>query len=94
MLRIQLEIIMKVLCKEVQDEGLISLLGQRVTFWCVDFIWTGKLVGVNDDCVKLEDCGIVFETGDFNNKTWARYEKLPKEFYLMKAGIVGFGLVK
>jgi len=54
---------MKVLVGEVDNEGLVSLLGKSVTLWCGIYIYTGKLIGVNDDTVKLADAKIVYETG-------------------------------
>jgi len=31
---------------DVPDEGLESLMGQNVTFFCWNYIYTGELVGV------------------------------------------------
>jgi hypothetical protein len=61
---------MKKLVEEVQEEGLIKFLGERITLFCANYIYTGKLIGVNDDCVLLSDCGIVYETGAFTDKKW------------------------
>ena len=56
---------MKMIVTEVENEGLEALIGQVVTLFCGVYIYSGKLVGVNDTCVKLEDAGIVYETGPF-----------------------------
>ena len=85
---------MKVLVKEIENEGLNCLIGKRVTLFCCRYIYTGELVGVNDDCVKLSDCGIVFETGSFNDKSWKDYQKLPNDFYVAKQSIESFGELK
>lgn len=37
---------MKKLIQEVEGEGLIALLGKRVTLFCMNYIYTGDLVGV------------------------------------------------
>jgi len=79
---------------EVENEGLNGLLGQTVTFFCAVYIYTGKLVGVNTDYVKLENPKIVYETGSFSEKNWKDAQALPNEFYLMKSMIEGFGIVK
>ena len=34
---------------EVDNEGLVGLMGQRVTLFCLNYIYTGKLTGVNDN---------------------------------------------
>ena len=59
---------MKKLIIEDENEGLLKLIGKRVTLFCVRYIYTGDLVGVNDTCVLLENGGIVFDTGDFKEK--------------------------
>lgn len=79
---------------EVENEGLISLLNKQVTFFCAVYIYTGKLVGVNSTCVKLENPEIVYETGAFDTKTWKDAQALPNEIYLQTAMIEAFGVVK
>ena len=85
---------MKVLPVEVEGEGLVSLLGKRVTLKCVNFFYTGKLVGVNETYVKLTDAAVVFETGPFNTKDWADAQKLPNDWYVQINAIESFGILK
>ena len=88
---------MKVLTNitEVKEEGLLALIGQQVTLFCAIYIYTGKLVGVNDTCVKLEDPKIVYETGAFTTKDWKDAQSLPsKHHYVSTAMIESFGVVK
>jgi hypothetical protein len=87
---------MKVLATAVQveGEGLESLLGETVTFFCAVYIYTGKLVGVNSTCVKLQDPKIVYETGAFSDPKWKDAQALPNEMYLQTAMIESFGVVK
>jgi hypothetical protein len=87
---------MKVLheIKEVENEGLLALIGQRVTLFCAVYIYTGKLVGVNESCVKLEDASIVYETGAFTTKDWKDAQKLPNEWYVSTKLIESFGVLK
>ena len=84
----------KVKCEEVEGEGLLALLGKRVTLFCMNYIYTGELEGVNDTCVKLRDAYIVYETGAFSDTNWKDAQKLSKEFYVQTAAIESFGLVK
>ena len=79
---------------EVKNEGLVSLMGERVTFFCGNYIYTGKLVGVNDTCIKLEDAAIVYETGAFNDPKWKDAQKLPSAFYIQLTAIESFGKLK
>ena len=87
---------MKVLkhIEEIECEGLLALLGQRITVFCAVYIYTGELVGVNDTCIKLKDPSIVYETGPFNDKKWKDAQALPNEFYIQIGMIEGFGVVK
>lgn len=85
---------MKVLITERESEGLEALMGQRVTLFCMNYIYTGKLVGVNATCVKLEDAAIVYETGPFNNKKWTDAQDLPSAWYVQTGAIESFGLLK
>ena len=85
---------MKCLVKEIEGEGLESLLGQIVTLFCGIYIYTGKLVGVNDSCVKLGDAKIVYETGELTTKTWKDAQSLPGDWYVQRQSIESFGVLK
>lgn len=80
--------------KEISGEGLLSLMGQRVTLFCQIYIYTGKLVGVNDKYVLLEDPAIVYETGDFKEKEWKDAQSLPNQTYVFIHAIESFGILK
>ena len=56
--------------EEDDNEGLLALIGQNVTFFCAVYIYTGKLIGVNKTCIKLEAPKIVYDTGASATKTW------------------------
>jgi hypothetical protein len=79
---------------EVSDEGLEGLMGERVTLFCLNYIYTGMLVGVNSTCVLLKDAAVVFETGEFTSKTWKDAQKLPADWYVQTSAIESFGLLK
>ena len=79
---------------EVANEGLVSLLGQTITCFCLNYIYTGILEGVNDTCILLKDPKIVYETGAFNTKDWKDAQSLPNQLYIQTAAIESFGVVK
>ena len=79
---------------EVEQEGFLALLGQTITVFCAVYIYTGKLVGVNDTCIKLEEPKIVYETGAFTEKNWKDAQKLPNAIYIQMGMIESFGVVK
>lgn len=86
---------MQMIPEYINREGLRSLLGQRVTLFCCRYIYTGQLIEVDDTCVKLEDCGIVYQTGEFKDVAWKDYQKLPhKHFYVTTQSIESYGLMK
>lgn len=80
--------------EEVEAEGLIGLMGRNVTFYCAGFIYTGKLVGVNDSFVKLDPATIVYDTGSFANKEWTTKEEFPGAWYIQASSIESFGELK
>ena len=85
---------MKKLVEEVENEGLISLMGEVITLFCLNYIYTGKLVGVNEQFVKLEKASIVYETGSFNEKNWKDAQALPNPVYVMLSTIESFCVLK
>ena len=82
---------MKMIVTEVENEGLDSLMGKRVTLFCGIYIYTGKLVGVSTQCVKLEDAGIVYETGAFTDERWRDCQSLANDWYVAIQSIESFG---
>ena len=85
---------MKKLVEEVAGEGLESLLGERVTFFCVNYIYTGKLVGVNTDDVLLSEAAIVYETGSFDTDEWKDAQSLPHDVYIRTVSIESYMRLK
>jgi hypothetical protein len=77
---------------EVENEGLYSLLGQDIDIDTGVYIYAGRLVGVNNTYIKLENPHIVYETGDHAASRYARAEALHRPCqYVMISGIIAFG---
>jgi len=85
---------MRKLVEEVAGEGLENLLGERVTLFCANYIYTGKLVGVNDRFAKLDNAAVVFETGAFSDKQWKDAQPLPGVWYVVMSAVESYGLLK
>ena len=85
---------MKKLVEEISGEGLEKLLGERVTIFCAVYIYTGKLISVNADCVLLADAAIVYETGALRDKSWKDAQPLPYDWYVSRGLIDSFGILK
>ena len=79
--------------QEVANEGMVSLLGDYVMLFCLNYIYTGKLAGVagaNDTCVLLEDPSIVYETGPFSDTKFKDAQKLDNNLYVQNGAIESF----
>ncbi len=85
---------MRKIVEEVSGEGLEKLLGERVTLFCCRYIYTGKLIGINETSVLLSNAGIVYETGELTNDSWKDMQPLPNDWYVQIASIESFGVLK
>ena len=86
---------MKKLVQEVENEGLIKLLGKKVTFFCLNYIYTGILIGVNETCVLLKNPAIIYETGAFTDSKYKDEQSMNvDEFYISMNCIESFGVLK
>jgi len=79
---------------EVEGEGLVGFMGQRITLFCLNYIYTGMLTGVDNSYVKLEDAAIVYETGSFCDNKWKDAQNLPNSVYVMLACVESFTVLK
>lgn len=85
---------MKKIVEQVEGEGLVKFLGERITIFAANYIYAGTLTGVNDDCVLLSDAAIVYETGPFTDKAWKDAQKLPGQWYVALTAIESYGALK
>lgn len=79
---------------EVSNEGLEGLMGETVTFFCMNYFYTGKLVAVDETCVKLESPKIIYETGEWNADEWKIAKSLPGDIYIQLSAVESFGVMK
>lgn len=79
---------------EVEGEGLVGLLGQRVTLFCMNYFYTGILAGVNEQVVLLEGASVVYETGPLKDKEWQDAQELPGSWYVRVSAIESYGILK
>lgn len=76
--------------EEVDGEGLIGLLGEQVTLFCIGYIYTGTLVGVNTVDIRLDSASIVYETGDFSSNKFKDAQKLPESLYIRLSAVESY----
>jgi hypothetical protein len=85
---------MKKIIQVDDSDGFESLLGERLTLFCLNYIYTGRLVGVNDTYLLLEEAGIVYETGELTDKTWKDMQPLPESWRVQIGAVESWGLLK
>lgn len=85
---------MKKLVEEVNGEGLDKLIGERITLFCMNYIYTGRLSGVNETCVLLSDASIVYETGELTASDWKDAQPLPHDWCIQLSSVESFGILK
>lgn len=77
---------------EVENEGLVGMMGQNVMVFAMSYIYAGVLSGANGDCILLENARLVYETGPFTKPGYEDAQDLPgKKVYIMKNAIEAFG---
>ena len=75
--------------------GLDAYIGQTVLLMCQNYFYHGTLYGVFDDFVLLVDPSIVYETGEWSVKGYAKAEKLHAKYWrVMRASIESYGCGK
>lgn len=75
---------------EVEGEGLESLIGEKVVLFCLNYIYSGVLSGVNEHDVILSDAYIVYETGPLTNKEFKDAQKLPNDLYVRTSSVESY----
>ena len=76
--------------QEIEGEGLEALLGENVLLMCSSYFYTGKLIGVNEIFVKLDQCSIVYETGPWNQIGFKDAQLVGDSHYVMIQSIESF----
>ena len=78
---------------ETDVDGLEKLLGEYVQLWCLNYIYAGKLIGVNEKNVCLAESVVVYETGKMTEKGWKFAESTGlDELFVQVACIESYGL--
>lgn len=86
---------MKRIIEETENQGLESLLGERVLLMCAGYFYEGKLMGVNSQCVELSDPSIVYETGPFSENKYADIQRLHTDKWFVSVPLIeSFGRSK
>jgi len=79
---------------ETDEGGFESMLGDKIALFCGVYIYAGKLIGVNDDHLELEEPVILYETGELSSGDWKDAQPLPAPWRVMRQGIESWGPAK
>jgi hypothetical protein len=86
---------MKMIIEENNKEGFEALLGKRVLILSAGYFYEGKLIGVNETCVKLSDPSVVFNVGEWGDSDYEDIKKMKQDFWYVSIGLIeSFGLSK
>lgn len=86
----KLEMTREIVTFTADNGGLKSLIGKKVLLFCLNYIYTGELVGVVEGEVLLKDAAIVYETGAFNEKVFKDAQKLGHPLYIARGSIESY----
>lgn len=79
---------------ESKENTMDELLEKRVTFFCMNYIYTGKLTAFDKTWAVLSDAGIVYETGKFSDKEWKDFQPMPNPVRVRLSSVESFMILK
>jgi hypothetical protein len=60
----------------------------------MNYIYTGKLVELDENQVRLDDAGIVYDTGPLLDKKWTDMQDLPHPVYIRMNSVESYMVLK
>ena len=86
---------MKRIIETTEASAMEQLLGETVLLFCLNYIYTGKLIAVNESTVTLSEPRIVYETGPFTDSKYKDAQSLcVPEWNVSIGAIESFGKSK
>ncbi len=73
---------------------LERLKGKQVALWCMNYIYSGILLGVEDGVAVLSEAKVVYQTGPLDAVEWEDAQSLPSKWGVCISAIESFGEVK
>ena len=59
------------------ENNFENYINQRITLFCANYIYSGRLNKILNGWLTLTEAGIVYETGPFDVMQWQDYQPLP-----------------
>ncbi len=79
----------------VEDKNAAShlegLMGEKVTIFCLNYIYAGTLTSLNDVSLELSDASIVYKPGELNAVGFKDALRLPNNWHVPIQAIESFG---
>ena len=73
---------------------LENLIGESVVIFCMNYIYAGTLISLNDTSLELADACIVYETGKLDDSGFQDSQRLPENWHVALHAIEAFGEMK
>lgn len=88
------ELIKDQLGKDLKEiKSMEELVGENYLFQCARYIYHGKVKSVNSTYIVIKG-GVVFETGDYSDKSPKDKQDLPYDIHIMRQAIESFYKMK
>lgn len=85
---------MKKLVETIEQSHMENYIGEVITVFSCRYIYSGKLVSIDETSICIEDAGIVYETGELSDKKWKDRQPLPTKWCISTSSIESFGVLK
>lgn len=79
---------MKKIIEVDEGEGLEALLGKEIMVWCANYIYAGKLAGVNECDIMLTGAKVVYETGPLTEIGFSDAQALPGTCWYIRTALI------
>ena len=83
---------MKKYNSEVINSSIYTLLGENIIVFCRNYIYSGKLIGVDSDYIILGDARIVYDTGPLCGNTFTNAQSLPSQWFIQLSTVESYGI--
>jgi len=84
---------MRRLVETTDADGLEKFLGEHIQLWCINYIYAGLLVGVNENDCVLSHPYVVYETGKLTEEKFKFAESFGvQELFVRISSIEAYAL--
>ena len=79
---------------ETNESAFEQLAGKTITCLCINYFYTGQLIGVNETSILLKNPKIIYETGEWSASDWKDAQEVCGELFINISAIESFGVIK